>query len=67
MKLATWHTTCPECGTPSQPIESVGYGLDVKDITTPDDEELGLVRFALRCQGCGYATAFVGRPVYNKL
>jgi uncharacterized Zn finger protein len=49
--------TCPECGAHQHEME----GLVVKDITTPDDTNLGLKRFALRCEACGFATAFIGR------
>ena len=49
--------TCPECGAQQHEMD----GLVVKDITTPDDTTLGLKRFALRCEACGFATAFIGR------
>jgi len=49
--------TCPECGVAPHEMD----GLVVKDITTPDDVSLGLKRYALRCEACGFATAFIGR------
>lgn len=49
--------TCPECGVAQHEMD----GLVVKDITTPDDINLGLKRYALRCEACGFATAFIGR------
>jgi len=52
---------CPECGAEEQCTDAPGFGLDVRNITTEEDREFGLRRFALRCQGCGYATSFVGK------
>lgn len=58
--------TCPECGVGVAPNQELPhFMLDVVDITSSEDTDLGLVRVALRCQGCGYAQAFVGRPVTN--
>ena len=51
--------TCPECNAPEDDLD----GLNVIDITTPEDRDLGLKRYALRCQNCGYASAFVGKPI----
>jgi hypothetical protein len=49
---------CPQC--------RIGrdhpYGVTVNDITTLEDKELGLERYAIRCEGCGYATSFIGKP-----
>lgn len=53
--------TCPECGVEEQPLDHPGFGLDVKNITTEEDRWLGMRRYALRCQGCGFATSFVGK------
>ncbi len=47
--------TCPECGAPAG-----CYHFNVLDRTTDEDRELGLRRYALRCEQCGFATAFVG-------
>lgn len=57
--------TCPECGVETGDELIAHFGLDVINITTPDDREQGLVRYALRCQNtrCGYAGAFVARPL----
>ncbi len=52
---------CPECGASAFPIDQPHFGLDILDITTPDDRELGNIRLALRCQWCGFATSFIGR------
>ena len=46
---------CPECNVATDG----DFGLDVKDITTPEDVELVQARFALRCQSCGFAVAFI--------
>lgn len=47
---------CPECD------ESATGTFDLKDITTAEDLEIGQVRFAFRCYGCGFATSFVAMP-----
>ena len=47
---------CPECD------ESATGAFDLKDITTAEDLEIGQVRFAFRCYGCGFATSFVAMP-----
>lgn len=52
------HITCPQCNRARDPLN----GLTVNNITTPDDQDLGLVRYAIRCEGCGYATAFIAAP-----
>jgi SAM-dependent methyltransferase len=55
---------CPECGAAENYLD----GLFVKDLTTPEDENEGLKRFALRCESCGFATSFIGaggRPLEN--
>ena len=48
---------CPECGAE----QDMYHGLNVIPITTPEDVDLGLVRMALRCEACGFATAFVAK------
>lgn len=63
---AGYGTSCPECGAPARDPLIAHFGLDVINITTQDDKEFGLVRYALRCQGCGYAGAFVARPLPPK-
>lgn len=56
--------TCPECGVEEAPWPQLPhYMLDVVDITTVDDTELGLKRYALRCQACGYAASFVAHKL----
>jgi len=49
--------TCPECG--AEP--DLYKGINIIPITTPDDRDLGLVRYALRCEACGFATAFIAK------
>ena len=56
---------CPECGASAFPVDQPHFGLDIIDITTPDDRELGNIRLVLRCQGCGYATSFIGRKIVD--
>ena len=52
---------CPECGVGNGPLDQPHFGLDLIDITTPDDRGEGNIRLALRCQGCGYAASFIAR------
>jgi hypothetical protein len=63
--FAGYGTNCPECDAPAHDPLYSHFGLDVINITTQDDKDYGLVRYALRCQNpkCGYAGAFVAKPL----
>jgi hypothetical protein len=52
--------TCPECDA-----ESDDFMFNAVDITTEEDKELGQVRYALRCEACGFATAFIAKENDN--
>ncbi len=52
---------CPECHSLQDFLE----GFTIHLLTTQEDEEQGLIRMALRCEWCGYATSFLGRPTLS--